>query len=238
MKRDLDFLKKTVIAHRGIFDNLKVPENSVKSFIDAINKNYGIEFDIHLTKDNKIVVFHDDKLSRMTNKNGFIKDYTFEELKKTKLLNTKYYIPSLEEVLDLVDGKVPILIEIKYDYKKKLLCKELIKVLDNYKGEFAIQSFDPSIVSYFRFHKNSYLRGLLLYDKKDDKFKRICNTILSIPICKPDFLSINKSMIDYKNIKRFNKKKDVFVWTIKSKKELEKYYDMCDNVICNIKEIV
>ena len=96
MGKDLSFLKQNLIAHRGIFDNEKVPENSIKAFMNAVNKKYIIEFDIHLTKDNKIVVFHDDKLDRMTNKKGFIKDYEFEELRKTRLLNTKYFIPSLD----------------------------------------------------------------------------------------------------------------------------------------------
>ena len=70
--KDLDFLKNKIIAHRGIFDNKKVPENSIKAFKDAVNKKHTIEFDIHLTKDNKIVVFHDDTLDRMTNKTGSI----------------------------------------------------------------------------------------------------------------------------------------------------------------------
>ena len=78
--KDLDFLKKGIIAHRGIFDNRKVPENSIKAFKNALNKGYAIELDIRLTKDNKIVVFHDDVLGRMTKKKGNIKNLTFEEL--------------------------------------------------------------------------------------------------------------------------------------------------------------
>ena len=235
MGKDLSFLKQNLIAHRGIFDNEKVPENSIKAFMNAVNKKYIIEFDIHLTKDNKIVVFHDDKLDRMTNKKGFIKDYEFEELRKTRLLNTKYFIPSLEEVLSLINGKVPILIEIKYDNNKKRLCKDLIKILDNYKGEFAVQSFDPYIVSYFRFHKNDYIRGLLLNGKK---IKGLISNNILIPICKPDFLSINKNMSNNKKIKKYNDKKEVFIWTIKSKNDIDKYKNKCDNLICNINDCI
>ena len=156
-----NFLVNSTIAHRGVFDNKKVPENSIKAFKTAMNNNYVIEFDVHLTKDKKIVVFHDAELDRMTKKTGPIKELTLNELQKIKLLDTDYTIPSLNEVLELINGKVPILIEIKYDVKGFELPRLLLDRLKTYNGEVAIQSFDPFYVSYFRFHKNEYLRGLL-----------------------------------------------------------------------------
>ena len=234
--KNLDFLKNNIISHRGIFDNKKVPENSIKAFINALNKGYAIELDVHLTKDKKIVVFHDDTLERMTNIKGNIKDYTFEELKKVKLLDTKYTIPSLDEVLLLIDGKVPLLIELKYDVKHHELEKELIKKLDNYNGDFAVQSFDPFIITYFRFHKNNYIRGLLVSNRKDTLFKKISNSMIFIPLCKPDFLSVYKSMANNEKVKKFRKNKPVFAWTMKSKEDINKYKDKFDNIICNIED--
>ena len=131
-----NFLIDNVIAHRGIFDNEKIPENSIKSFKAAINKKYVIEFDVHLTKDKKIVVFHDMNLDRMTKEKGNIKDYTLSELQKIKLLDTNYTIPSLDEVLTLIDGKVPILIELKYDVKGFELPKLLLNRLKEYNGKY------------------------------------------------------------------------------------------------------
>lgn len=228
--KNIDFLINKEIAHRGIFDNTKVPENSIKAFLKAINKKYTIELDVHLTKDNEIVVFHDDTLERMTKKSGKIIDYTLKELRNIKLLDTNYTIPSLKEVLDLVDGKVGLLIELKYDRKHHLLEKKLIEVLSDYKGEFAVQSFSPSIVSYFRFHKKDYIRGLLV-----NKIKCLDLVLL---FCKPDFLSVNKNIQNNKSIIKFKKNKKVLAWTIKSKNEKEKYKDSFDNLICNIDECI
>ncbi len=230
-----NFLINKLIAHRGIFDNKIVPENSIEAFKKAIRKGYIIELDVHLTKDKKIVVFHDDLLDRMTNKKGKIKDYKLDELKDIKLLNTNYGIPTLSEVLKLVKGKVPLLIEMKYDNKSFELPRLLLKELSNYNGEVAIQSFDPFLVSYFRFHKNNYLRGLLI-DRK------IASHILflkfGILISKPSFLSVQKSLYNNKEINKYKNKKNIISWTMKSKEDIDKYKDKYDNLIVNISNCV
>ncbi len=228
--KDISFINKKTIAHRGIFDNDRIPENSIKAFKEALNKKYAIELDIHLTKDNEIVVFHDDLLDRMTNKKGNISNYNFIELQKTKLLNTNYTIPSLDEVLTLVNGKVPLLIELKGKAIGHKLEKELIKKLDNYQGDFLVQSFNPFIVAYFRFHKKEYIRGLLISNKNFNKLKYG----IVIKYCKPDFLSVNKKLFNNKII---NKNIPVFAWTINSKEDVEKYKNCFDNLICNINDI-
>lgn len=222
-----DFLKNIIIAHRGIFDNKKVIENTINAFKKAINKGYTIELDLHLTKDNKIVVFHDDKLDRLTKSKGLIKDKTFEELKKLKLLNTDSYIPSLEEVLTLVDGKVPLLIELKDDRKDHDLEKEVIKLLDNYKGLFAIQSFKPSTIVYFRIFRNKYIRGLLMSPKSCIKYKSLRKIIL----CDPDFINVNKTLLSNRKIKKFYGIKLAYAI---DKKEIDKYKGKCDNIVYNI----
>lgn len=226
-----NFLINKLIAHRGIFDNKIVPENSIEAFKKAIRKGYIIELDVHLTKDKKIVVFHDDLLDRMTNKKGKIKDYKLDELKDIKLLNTNYSIPTLSEVLKLVKGKVPLLIEMKYDNKSFELPRLLLKELSDYNGEVAVQSFDPFLVSYFRFHKNNYLRGLLI-DRK------IASHILflkfGILISKPSFLSVQKSLYNNKEINKYKNKKNIISWTMKSKEDIDKYKDKYDNLIVNI----
>lgn len=230
-----NFLINKLIAHRGIFDNKIVPENSIEAFKKAIRKDYIIELDVHLTKDKKIVVFHDDLLDRMTNKKGKIKDYKLDELKDIKLLNTNYSIPTLSEVLKLVKGKVPLLIEMKYDNKSFELPRLLLKELSDYNGEVAIQSFDPFLVSYFRFHKNNYLRGLLIN-------RKIASHILflkfSILISKPSFLSVQKSLYNNKEINKYKNKKNIISWTMKSKEDIDKYKDKYDNLIVNISNCV
>ena len=97
---------KKIIAHRGVFNNKDIPENSLKSFREAVKLNYDVEFDIHLTKDNILVVFHDDNLKRMTGSDKNIQDCTYDEIKDLKLLNTNEHIPTLDEVLKVIDNKV------------------------------------------------------------------------------------------------------------------------------------
>ena len=150
------FLKNSVIAHRGIYDNKKIVENTIPAFKKAISKGYAIELDLHLSKDNKIIVFHDDTLDRLTDKKGKVESLPLEEIKKLKLLNVAS-IPTLEEVLELVKGEVPLLIELK-DSRGFTLEKEVSKILENYKGEFAIQSFDPRTVLWFRLFKKKNRR--------------------------------------------------------------------------------
>lgn len=237
-----NFLVKNKIAHRGLFDNEKIPENSIKSFKGAIKKGYVIEFDVHLTKDKKIVVFHDMELDRMTKKTGPIKELTLSELQKIKLLDTNYTIPSLDEVLDVINGKVPILIEIKYDVKGFELPKLLLEKLKTYNGEVAIQSFDPFCVSYIRFHAKEYLRGLLVGSFKNKVKNIFINNLILLPfdifISKPDFLAVDKKLYKNKRIKNFKKKKNVIAWTMKSKEDIKKYKDKFDNIICNVNDCI
>jgi len=221
-----NFLKNSIIAHRGIFDNKKIIENTVGAFKKTINKGYTIELDLRLTKDNKIVVFHDDKLDRLTNEKGYIKDKTLDELKKIKLLNTNNFIPTFDEVLSLVNGKVPLLIELKPE-KGYTLEKEVIKALSNYSGEYAVQAFNPKSIIYFRLFKKDIIRGLLISPKSIE----IYNSLKSINFCKPDFINVNKELLDNNKIISFKGIK--LAYTIE-KNEKDKYSDKCDNMICNI----
>lgn len=114
MKINIDKLK---IAHRGLF-NTSTPENSLGAFQKCIDSNVPIELDIHILKDDCLVVFHDDNTKRLTGLDAKLKDLTFKEIENLNLLNTSYTIPKLNDVLKLVDGKVLIDIEIKTDVKK------------------------------------------------------------------------------------------------------------------------
>lgn len=224
--KNINFLKNNIIAHRGIFDNKKIVENTIGAFKKAINKKYIIELDVRLTKDNKLVVFHDEKLNRLTKEKGYIKNKTLKELKSIKLLNTDNYIPTLDEVLSLVNGKVPLLIELKSE-KGYVLEKETIKLLNNYNGEFAIQSFRPSSIIYLRLFKNDYIRGLLISPKSIIKYR----SLKYLDFCKPDFVNINKKLLNNKTIKKYKGVKLVYLI---EKNEKDKYCDKCDNMICNI----
>ncbi|MBR3049452.1 MAG: glycerophosphodiester phosphodiesterase [Bacilli bacterium] len=232
---DIKDLKNKVIAHRGIHNNKTVPENSIKAFEKALKKNIPIELDVHILKDNTLVVFHDDNLKRMTHINKKIRDYTYPELEKITLLDTNYKIPTLKEVLNLVNGKVLLLIELKNDYRTNIMCTEVCKLLDNYKGEFIIQSFYPNIIRWFKKHKPEYIRGLLITNNYKHHFlRRFVKSDFIINYCSPNFLSVTKKLLSNKQIKK-QKSKDIpiFTWTINNKNELNKYKDKADTFICN-----
>ena len=138
------------IAHRGLHDGNKlIPENSMLSFKNAIHKGFAIEIDIVFSKDGHIIVFHDYNTFRLCGVDAKVSDLTLAQIKTLYLGKTKERIPTLQEVLSLVDNKVPLLIEIKNRSKVGYFENNLNEVLKNYEGDFAIQSFNPRSLKWF-----------------------------------------------------------------------------------------
>lgn len=129
-------------AHRGLHDE-KLPENSLPAFRAATEAGFGIELDVRLTKDEVMVVFHDDDLKRMCGIDKRVDTLTYKELSEYTLLDTEYKIPTLAEVLATVDGKVKLLIEIKEDAGNSRVSERLVEELSGYNGKYIIESFNP-----------------------------------------------------------------------------------------------
>ena len=216
-----------LFAHRGmhsVFEN--TPENSMPAFDRAIELGFAIETDVHITKDNKVVVFHDDTLKRMCGIDAVIEDKTLEELKELKLLDTECTIPSFEDFLKRVDGKVPLLIELKTRNSKtcKRLCEAVDNLLKDYKGKYYIQSFYPPALYWYRKHRKEVFRGQLSSGYFEEK--GIAMTLLSCLLLnflsRPDFISYE---IYYEN--NFFRRVCIFLgaasfgWTFKSSEEIE-----------------
>lgn len=185
------------IAHRGLHRNPKLPENSLFAFEGAIEANHPIELDVQLTKDKKVIVFHDKNLLRMTGTNGLISEKAHKEVEGLNLRGTSQKIPLLEEVLRLVKGKVPLLIEIKTQDKTGVIEPLVYDVLSKYDGDYAIQSFDPRIVNWFRKNAPAVLRGYIsgpLNNEKMNPIKRwFLSNLIAAPFIKPDFISYDIS---------------------------------------------
>lgn len=225
------FLTKNIISHRGIYDNKKIFENTLPAFKKALSKGYIIELDIHLTKDNNIIVFHDYNTKRMTNIDKVVENSTYQELNKQKIL----HIPTLEEVLKLVNGKVPLLIEIKQNQKVGPLEKKLMDMLKKYNGQYAIQSFNPKTIYWFKKNYPNVIRGQLSYSNHSyNPIKRfIFRKMFFNLITKPNFISYRYNDLTIKQINKYRKKGIIIIaWTINSKKNYEKYKDIYDNLIC------
>lgn len=235
--KNLDFLKGNLIAHRG-FHNLKegIPENSLAAFKRAIRNNYVIELDVHLTRDSKIVVFHDYNLKRACGVNKVIESCTYDELLKYNLFNTKHKIPLLSSVLNLVNGKVGLLIETKTINFNGNLERELSKILDNYNGSFAIQSFNFFSINWFRKHKKKYVVGLLSSDFNKRNIsnlrKWIGKTLLMDIILRTDFISYDINALPSSYVQNKRKSKLVLGWTVRNKADFTKGKHYCDNLIC------
>ncbi len=220
--KNLDFITNNMIMHRGFFDNERIVENTIKAFKKANSNNHPYEFDVRLTKDEKVIVFHDDTLKRLSGINKKVSDMTYDELKDIKLLNIGS-IPLLEDVLKL-DNKNGIMIEIKNDDNNMLIVDKVLELLKDYKGKYSIISFNKNTLKYIRTKNKDIVLGLLIGLRKEKPFEGFSNKFF-IKTFKPDFLSVNKRNIDYKYIKKYKKNNPVLIWTIKTREDFTKYKD-------------
>ncbi len=220
----------TDYAHRGLW-NEKYPENSLPAFEMAARRGFGIELDLQLTKDGKIVVFHDDDLVRMCGVNRKVCQLTLEQIKALRLAGTPYTVPTFAEVLRLVGGRVPLLIEFKGDKPSDALCLTASQMLDTYRGAFCVESFSPLILHWFREHRPTFARGQLVSRIKKGsrphsrKLDLLLSNMLTNFISRPDFIAISKeqrkSLAFLICTKAFHAKG--FVWTVSSRQEYEAF---------------
>ena len=155
------FLRRT-FAHRGLFSaDQSIPENSLSAFRAAVAAGYGVELDVQLTKDKVVVVFHDDDLKRVCGMDARVDSYTFEELQAFPLFTTSERIPTFTDVLAVIDGSIPMIVELKSSGDWKTLCEKTLALLNAYKGDYCVESFHPLLVRWFYQHAPGILRGQL-----------------------------------------------------------------------------
>ncbi len=237
-------------AHRGLHDNKsEAPENSMAAFRKAVDGGYGIECDVQLSKDGVPVIFHDFTLARVARypegkapadavKNpdgslgvkGKVIDYTYDELMEFHLLDSEEKIPRFDEFLQMVNGKIPLIVELKIEYRDLSVCPKVDALLRDYKGVYCIESFNPLGVHWYKKNNNSVMRGQLsdeFHKDKPDEFKGPLYFILTNLLfnfwTKPDFIAFNHRYANsfartlcrrlYGNV--------AAGWTIKSEEELE-----------------
>ncbi|MBE5733048.1 MAG: glycerophosphodiester phosphodiesterase [Clostridiales bacterium] len=231
------WLCKTPIAHRGLH-NEEIPENSLSAYENAIKYGYAIELDVRLIDDGTVIVFHDDKLARMTGEDRYASTLTLSDLDNIRLKNSDQKIPTFKQVLDFVDGRTPLLIEIKNEGKPGALEDKTIELLRSYKGEYAIQAFNPFVLEYFRHHAPQIKRGILsaLFKKHQlpSFIKRyVLSRMLLNNIAKPDFITYRHECLPNKYVNKYVKKYNapVIAWTTENQAETDKVLPHCDNYI-------
>ena len=149
-------------AHRGLYEeDQSVPENSLAAFKRAVEWGYGIELDVQLSRDGFAVVFHDDDLQRACGDPRKVNDVPWQELRAMRLFGTKKGIPLFRDVLSLIGGKVPLIVELKSGPRNEELCRSVCAILRDYAGDACVESFDPRIVAWFRRNDPKRIRGQL-----------------------------------------------------------------------------
>ena len=162
-KPDFAPFEKQFYAHRGYYrKDQSVPENSLPAFAGAVKNGFGIELDVHLTKDGRLAVLHDESLKRMCGADRNVSNLTAGEITRYRLANTGYRVPLFSEVLKTVGGKVPMVIEVKTCHNNSAaLCSRLCEELKGYGGVFCVESFDPRALFWFRKNRPRIVRGQL-----------------------------------------------------------------------------
>ena len=227
------WLRQQPIAHRGLHDgNVAVPENSLSAFAKAITAGYPIELDIQIISDGTIIVFHDSNLQRACGVSKLTRKLTVSDLKKHNLFGTTEKIPTLVEVLELVNGQVPLLIELKTETLNKRLEQNLLQILSGYQGQFALQSFNPFSVKWLQ--KNStYSIGQLA--EASLAFKPFNNIIEYLQLNKqqtPDFIGYDIDLFPNKTVTHFKQKGiPVLAWTVRNQEQIEQKATHFDNII-------
>jgi len=241
MKIQDSWLVNQFIAHRGFY-NKENPENTLGAFQRAIEYNYAIECDVQILADGTLVIIHDKTLSRLTGVDGYVENFTWDEIAKLKINKTKYGIPSVQQMLDCVQGQVPILFEIKNFSRKKIgdLEGKLCELLANYKGEFAVESFNPFVMQWFKDKHPEIVRGILSSSFKgaDEtgglKVSKVVGWFLShLKMTKriaPDFIAYRWIDLPNRYIRKY-KSIPIIAWTIRSQEEYMKIVKYADNII-------
>lgn len=218
------------IAHRGLFGE-NVPENSLAAFAAAVRSGYPIETDVHMSKDGRLVCFHDDLLERMTGSPADIRDLDYDEIKSLRLRDTDERIPDFEELLSTVCGKVPLLIEIKQQKRKGI--EALVNAaLNDYAGEYAVQSFDPFVLINYKKIAPGVVRGQLAGGAPPQMsfIKRyvIKHTPFNF-ISRPDF--VNYDVGSLPTAKRNYNGLPLLCWTVRTEAQQKKAKDLGVNYV-------
>lgn len=216
-------------AHRGLHDNgTDAPENSLRAFRRAVEAGFGIELDVQLSKDGVPVVFHDFTLKRGCGAEGKVCEHTFEELQQHRLWGTDQKVPKLEEVLELVDGRVPLIVELKAESIDIGVCGAADKLLSEYKGMYCVESFNPLAMLWYRRHRGRIFRGQL-----SDAFLKegeyvgvlyfLLQNLLMNWLSKPDFIAYNCKypQILSRRLCRSLYGSKAAAWTVRSREQME-----------------
>ncbi len=236
MKKNLAWLKAKPFAHRGLFGAGR-PENSLSAIRQAVELGFPVEIDVQATRDGRVMVFHDWSLERMTGEPALISESHWGDLTTLRLAKTEEGIPLLEDVLAAVAGRVGVLIEIKTRGSNRTTETATASLLDGYEGAYAVQSFNPRSLLWFKNHRPHFIRGQIscrfATDRKAAWKKFLLSHYVANGFTRPDFIAHDWRQLPAwapLTIKRFLRL-PLLGWTVKSQVEHDRCLVMADNTI-------
>ena len=233
----MEWIRAQAISHRGLHNGGSIPENSISAFAEAIQKNHPIELDVQLLADGELAVFHDKDLDRMTGEEGKIADQTLHTIHRFKLFGTKQYIPSLAEALKFINGRVPVIIEIKNEGNVGPLEAALLRQVATYKGEFAVQSFNPYSLGWFKNNAPHICRGQLSSNFKGEALtwhtKFLLSNLLLNKVSAPHFIAYDLNALPTMPTTATRRLlgAPLVAWTVRSQSDRQKAVRVADNYI-------
>ena len=217
-------------AHRG-FHGDGVPENSMEAFRRARERGYGVELDVHLLADGNLAVIHDHDLKRTTGKDGRIEELTVDQLQEYFLEETMQTIPEFGQVLQMFNGRVPLIIELKATGKNHAaLCEKTCAMLDAYNGVYCLESFDPRCVHWLKKNRPDLIRGQLtenFFKTKTSTLPWILRFVMTFQLLnfltRPDFVAYKFKDRNHPSNKivRLLWKTPSVTWTLVNEREYE-----------------
>lgn len=228
------------VAHRGLWTPKGAPENSLAAFQAACSHGYGVELDVQLTADGEAVVFHDERLERMTGREGRLRDHTAAELGAMALKGTDETIPTLADTLTVIGHRAMVFIELKTPFGEVgPLERRVSDILVDHNGPTAVIGFNPYSHAWFADHHPQILRGLDSYSWNDDSARKLAPEIRKsmaaleqVELARPDFLALGLDMLPNPRADLYRAKgMPVVAWTVRSPDQWESVRDHCDNLI-------
>ncbi|MCW1383193.1 glycerophosphodiester phosphodiesterase family protein [Novosphingobium sp. KCTC 2891] len=229
------WLTRTTYAHRGLHGG-GAPENAPSAFALAVERGLGIECDVQRTSDGQAVVFHDWELDRLTGASGPVIDRSAAQLQTLALAGGSEgdTIPGLRRVLELVAGRVPLLIEIKSKRQMHVvpLCLAVRRMLEGYRGPVAVMSFDPRVSRWFDRHSSHVVRGLVMTEDGRSTLLARVRRHLALWHARPDFLAYDVRDLPSRFAAAQRRRGlPLLTWTVRSPELAERAHDHADAAI-------
>lgn len=211
------FLRAQPFAHRGLHGR-GIVENSRAAFRAAIKAGHGIECDVQPASDGTAFVFHDHDLDRLTAAKGPVAARAAAALDSIRLRGTRESLPRLPEMLALVGGRVPLLIEVKAKGRRIVpLCLSIRRALADYSGPAAVMSFNPLVARWFHDHSRETVRGLVVTEEGKKGWRGTIERALSLGRSKAEFLAydIRDLPSEFADVAR-KRGRPVLTWTVRN----------------------